>query len=80
VNHEWSGDEESDGSWWSDSDSDSDNDESLTEFEGDELKENLKNLKSKLDGLLQDLLGYERIMVQRPLKEWRSIESNQMLG
>lgn len=78
VNCYWS--EDSD--YAPDSDSDwSDGDESVVEFEGEELEQNLTALRAEVEAL-RCPTKYEEVIAasKMTMKDWRKVESNRALG
>lgn len=78
VNCYWSDDSD----YESDSDSDwSDGEESVVEFEGEELEANLKELRAEIEVLRQPT-GYEEVSAasKMSMKDWQKVESNRALG
>ncbi|KAG1876297.1 hypothetical protein F4604DRAFT_1760712 [Suillus subluteus] len=78
VNCYWS--EDSD--YAPDSDSEwSDGDESVVEFEGEELEQNLTALRAEVEAL-RYLTKYEEVSAasKMTMKDWRKVESNRALG
>jgi hypothetical protein len=65
-----------------DSDSNWSDNESLAEYEGDELEENLHQRQELIEEILalEVPTKYDQIATQKSVKEWAKAEENQALG